>query len=73
MKIGGSDRSRREKAFHHDDDAITVDDLWEMWFERDERDWTTEQLTEWLKNTVKLPQYANNFLNARVLGIALPR
>ncbi|PIO70964.1 hypothetical protein TELCIR_07158 [Teladorsagia circumcincta] len=26
-----SDRVRREHAFHGDDDAITIDDLWEAW------------------------------------------
>lgn len=73
MKIGGSDRSQREKAFHHDDDAITVDDLWEMWFEKSEREWDEKQLVEWLTNVVKLPQYVNNFVTAKVTGIALPR
>uniref|UniRef100_A0A914CUF7 SAM domain-containing protein n=1 Tax=Acrobeloides nanus TaxID=290746 RepID=A0A914CUF7_9BILA len=73
LKIGGSDRSQREKAFHHDDDAITVDDLWEMWFEKSEREWDEKQLVEWLTNVVKLPQYVNNFVTSKVTGIALPR
>lgn len=74
MKIGGSDRTRREKAFHHnDDESITVDDLWEAWFQSEERNWTEKEVIEWLKNSVKLPQYTNNFLAAKVFGIALPR
>lgn len=73
MKIGGSDRTRREKAFHHDDDAITVDDLWEIWFERTEREWDEKQIIDWLTYTVKLPQYADNFLKAKVTGVTLPK
>lgn len=44
MHMRGSDRLRREHLFHGDDDAITVDDLWEAWFESDERAWTNEQV-----------------------------
>uniref|UniRef100_A0A915ECW2 SAM domain-containing protein n=1 Tax=Ditylenchus dipsaci TaxID=166011 RepID=A0A915ECW2_9BILA len=74
LKIGGSDRARREKAFHHNnDESITVDDLWEAWFQSEERDWTEKEVVEWLKTAVKLPQYTTNFINAKVSGIALPR
>lgn len=74
LKIGGSDRARREKAFHHNnDEAITVDDLWEAWFTSEERDWTEVEVLEWLKSAVKLPQYTTNFMAAKVAGISLPR
>jgi hypothetical protein len=70
---GGSDRLRREKAFHHNDDAITVDDLWESWFESDERGWTVEQTTKWLTTAVQLPQYAAVFVKHNIDGQMLPR
>jgi stromal interaction molecule 1 len=74
LKVAGSDRARRERAFHHNnDESITVDDLWEAWFQSEERDWTEEQVVDWLTNAVKLPQYTANFLAARTTGIALPR
>ncbi|KAK6058686.1 hypothetical protein COOONC_03744 [Cooperia oncophora] len=47
MHMRSSDRVRREHAFHGDDDAITVDDLWEAWFESDERAWNNEQKKNW--------------------------
>uniref|UniRef100_A0A1I8AAN1 SAM domain-containing protein n=1 Tax=Steinernema glaseri TaxID=37863 RepID=A0A1I8AAN1_9BILA len=74
MNLRGSDRARREKAFHHNnDDSITVEDLWEAWFESDERSWGEREVVDWLTNIVGLPQYANNFMAAKVTGIALPR
>ncbi|TKR67664.1 hypothetical protein L596_023780 [Steinernema carpocapsae] len=74
MNLGGSDRARREKAFHHNnDDSITVDDLWESWFESNERAWGEQELVDWLTNSVGLPQYAPNFAEKKVTGMALPR
>ncbi|KHJ94950.1 hypothetical protein OESDEN_05117, partial [Oesophagostomum dentatum] len=73
MHMRGSDRTRREHAFHGDDDAITVDDLWEAWFESDERAWTTEQVLNWIVNEVNLPMYADRFTELKIDGTALPR
>ena len=73
MKLTGSDRAKRERAFHHDDDAITVDDMWESWFESEERSWDEKHITDWLVNIVKLPQYEKTFTDHKVNGIALPR
>ncbi|KAL3090230.1 hypothetical protein niasHS_006682 [Heterodera schachtii] len=73
LKFGGSDKIRRENAFHSNDEAITVDDLWENWFQAEERGWTNKQVVEWLTNQVKLPQYANGFLSAEVTGLDLPK
>uniref|UniRef100_A0AC34REP2 SAM domain-containing protein n=1 Tax=Panagrolaimus sp. JU765 TaxID=591449 RepID=A0AC34REP2_9BILA len=73
MKLTGSDRARRERAFHHDDDAITVDDMWESWFESEERNWDEQAIAAWLTKIVKLPQYEKTFLEHKVTGIALPR
>uniref|UniRef100_A0A183C0D9 SAM domain-containing protein n=1 Tax=Globodera pallida TaxID=36090 RepID=A0A183C0D9_GLOPA len=73
LKFGGSDKVRRENAFHSNDESITVDDLWENWFQSEERGWNNKQVVDWLTNQVKLPQYANSFLNAKVTGLDFPR
>ncbi|KAK6741849.1 hypothetical protein RB195_009615 [Necator americanus] len=73
MHMRGSDRTRREHAFHGDDDAITVDDLWEAWFESDERAWTTEQVLNWIVHEVNLPMYADRITELKIDGTALPR
>uniref|UniRef100_A0A8R1HFV9 STIM1/2 EF-hand domain-containing protein n=2 Tax=Caenorhabditis japonica TaxID=281687 RepID=A0A8R1HFV9_CAEJA len=44
MQMRGSERARRENKFHGDDDAITVDDLWEAWFESNERNWNNDRV-----------------------------
>lgn len=34
MKVGGNDKAVRENAFHHKtDESVTVDDLWNSWFQ----------------------------------------
>uniref|UniRef100_A0A7E4VDH8 SAM domain-containing protein n=1 Tax=Panagrellus redivivus TaxID=6233 RepID=A0A7E4VDH8_PANRE len=73
LQITGSDRAQRERAFHHDDDAITVDDMWESWFESDERAWDEQTVLDWLINFVRLPQYEKNFTENKVTGVSLPR
>ncbi|WKX99918.1 hypothetical protein Q1695_014635 [Nippostrongylus brasiliensis] len=73
MHMRGSDRLRREHAFHGDDDAITVDDLWEAWFESDERAWTNEQVLNWIVNEVNLPMYAERIVQLNIDGTVLPR
>lgn len=75
LKIGGgSDRALREKAFHqNNDELITVDDLWEAWFQSEERDWNEQEVIQWLVNVVRLPQYEASFISKKVTGIALPR
>jgi hypothetical protein len=75
MNIAEADRLRsREKAFHHNnDESITVDDLWESWFDSEERNWSVEQAVDWLVNGVMLPQYAENFHKNGVDGQTLPR
>ncbi|KAJ1365524.1 Stromal interaction molecule 1 [Parelaphostrongylus tenuis] len=73
MHMRGSDRLRRENAFHGNDDAITVDDLWEAWFESDERSWTNEQVLNWIVNEVNLPMYAEKIIQLKIDGRVLPR
>ncbi|VDK68045.1 unnamed protein product [Litomosoides sigmodontis] len=74
MQLGGLDRARRERAFHHNhDELITVDDLWEAWFASEERSWTTADMVNWLESTVRLPQYSSVFIGMEIDGRALPR
>ncbi|KJH41712.1 hypothetical protein DICVIV_12306 [Dictyocaulus viviparus] len=73
MHMRGSDRLRRENAFHGNDDAITVDDLWEAWFESDERAWTNEQVLNWIVNEVNLPMYGEKIIQLKIDGTILPR
>ncbi|CAL2035065.1 CBN-STIM-1 protein [Caenorhabditis brenneri] len=73
MQMRSSERTRRENKFHGDDDAITVDDLWEAWFESVERTWTNERLVEWLINDVNLPSVADTVKLRRIDGKILPR
>uniref|UniRef100_A0A914V0N3 SAM domain-containing protein n=1 Tax=Plectus sambesii TaxID=2011161 RepID=A0A914V0N3_9BILA len=74
MNIAEADRlKRREKAFHHNDESITVDDLWESWFESEERNWSVDQAVDWLTNAVQLPQYVEAFQKNAVDGQTMPR
>lgn len=74
MQLGGLDRAKRERAFHHNhDELITVDDLWEAWFASEERSWTTSDMVNWLESTVRLPQYSSVFIGMEIDGRALPR
>lgn len=74
LKVAGKDRTLRENAFHHKtDESVTVDDLWESWFESPERDWETADMIAWLTNVVRLPQYAEHLVSAKSRGISLPR
>ncbi|KAI6215110.1 Stromal interaction molecule-like protein [Aphelenchoides besseyi] len=74
MKVAGTDRAVRENAFHHKtDESVTVDDLWESWFQSPEREWTTYEMVNWITTVVRLPQYADNLVKAKSSGIVLPR
>ncbi|CAD5221284.1 unnamed protein product [Bursaphelenchus xylophilus] len=74
LKVMGTDKTVRENAFHHKtDESVTVDDLWDSWFDSPEREWTTSEMVSWLTNVVRLPQYAEHFVNAKLTGIAFPR
>uniref|UniRef100_A0A1I8B196 SAM domain-containing protein n=1 Tax=Meloidogyne hapla TaxID=6305 RepID=A0A1I8B196_MELHA len=73
LKFGESEREKREKAFHGNDESITVDDLWDAWFQSDVREWDEKQVIDWLVNGVKLPQYVNNFMKAGITGTDFPR
>ncbi|XP_030381280.1 stromal interaction molecule homolog isoform X2 [Scaptodrosophila lebanonensis] len=65
---------KRQKAFHFNDDMhISVKELWEAWLRSEVHNWTIEQTTDWLAQSVQLPQYVDLFKQHKVAGAALPR
>ncbi|KAM8718312.1 hypothetical protein ACLKA7_001011 [Drosophila subpalustris] len=65
---------KRQKAFHFNDDMhISVKELWNAWLRSEVHNWTIEQTTDWLSQSVQLPQYVDLFKLHKVTGAALPR
>ncbi|KAL9873947.1 stromal interaction molecule isoform 3-T4 [Glossina fuscipes fuscipes] len=65
---------KRQKAFHYNDDMhISVKELWEAWLRSEVHNWTIEQTTDWLAQSVQLPQYVDLFKVHKVAGATLPR
>ncbi|XP_065076484.1 stromal interaction molecule homolog isoform X2 [Ochlerotatus camptorhynchus] len=65
---------KRHKAFHFNDDMhISVKELWEAWLRSEVHNWTVDQTTEWLAQSVQLPQYVRLFRLHKVTGKVLPR
>lgn len=52
---------------------ISVKELWEAWLKSEVHNWTQEQTTEWLAQSVQLPQYVNLFKKHKITGRVLPR
>lgn len=52
---------------------ISVRELWEAWRRSEVHNWTVEQTTEWLAQSVQLPQYVELFKQHKVTGAYLPR
>ena len=68
----GSDK-QRQSNFHQKDTEITVSDLWVTWRRSEVYNWTVDNVVDWIKNNVELPQYAERFRKAGVNGTHLPR
>ncbi|XP_058444662.1 stromal interaction molecule homolog isoform X3 [Malaya genurostris] len=65
---------KRHRAFHFNDDMhISVKELWEAWLRSEVHNWTVDQTTEWLAQSVQLPQYVHLFRLHKVTGKVLPR
>ncbi|BFG00058.1 stromal interaction molecule homolog [Drosophila madeirensis] len=65
---------KRQRAFHFNDDMhISVKELWEAWLRSEVHNWTIEQTTDWLAQSVQLPQYVDLFKLHKVTGASLPR
>lgn len=65
--------SKRHLALHTHDNFISVDELWESWQESPVYSWTTDQVIDWLKNVVGLPQYEKKFRQKKINGKCIPR
>lgn len=52
---------------------ISVKELWEAWLRSEVHNWTVDQTTEWLAQSVQLPQYVHLFRLHKVTGKVLPR
>ncbi|XP_057314236.1 stromal interaction molecule 1-like [Hydractinia symbiolongicarpus] len=65
--------TKRISIFHNNDNEISVDDLWKSWQKSEVYNWTTDQVIQWLKITVGLPQYEKNFREKNIDGKSIPR
>jgi stromal interaction molecule 1 len=52
---------------------ISVKELWEAWLKSEVHNWTVEQTTDWLIQSVQLPQYVGLFKKYKITGSVLPR
>ncbi|XP_074619328.1 stromal interaction molecule 1-like [Acropora palmata] len=70
LKVTDTDR---HSHFHGDDDLISVEELWKSWVQSEVNNWTSQDVVNWLVNSVHLPQYAEVFSQASINGSAMPR
>nr|XP_019951240.1 PREDICTED: stromal interaction molecule 2 isoform X2 [Paralichthys olivaceus] len=66
-------QTNKHSNLHHEDQHITVEELWKGWKTSEVHNWTMEDTVQWLKESVELPQYEKNFRDFRVSGNTLPR
>ncbi|CAL8327703.1 unnamed protein product [Lota lota] len=66
-------QTNKHSNLHHEDQHITVEELWKGWKASVVHNWTTDDAVQWLRDSVELPQYETNFRDARVTGNTLPR
>jgi hypothetical protein len=72
-KTGETGALYKEERFHGTDADISVEEMWKAWQYSEVYNWTTEHITEWVSEQVKLPQYAEYFRRNRIDGQFLPR
>ncbi|XP_076445970.1 stromal interaction molecule 2-like isoform X4 [Babylonia areolata] len=68
-----TDGFERHSLFHNNDKLISVEDLWRAWKYSEVYNWTVDDVVEWLRKEVDLPQYASIFSDNSVSGPFLPR
>ncbi|XP_073762946.1 stromal interaction molecule 2 isoform X1 [Danio rerio] len=66
-------QTNKHSNLHREDQHITVEELWRGWKISEVHNWTLEDVVEWLKESVELPQYERNFREFKVDGNTLPR
>lgn len=67
------DPTVKHSTFHGEDKLISVEDLWKTWKVSEVSNWTVDEVVEWLKNYVELPQYEEIFRKLQLSGRDMPR
>ncbi|XP_018431394.1 PREDICTED: stromal interaction molecule 1-like, partial [Nanorana parkeri] len=67
------DPTVKHSTFHGEDKLISVEDLWITWKASEVCNWTLDEVVEWLKNYVELPQYEETFRKLQLSGRDMPR
>ncbi|XP_040190691.1 stromal interaction molecule 1 isoform X1 [Rana temporaria] len=67
------DPTVKHSTFHGEDKLISVEDLWKTWKVSEVYNWTLDEVVEWLKNYVELPQYEEIFRKLQLSGRDMPR
>ncbi|XP_043096278.1 stromal interaction molecule 2-like [Puntigrus tetrazona] len=66
-------QTNKHSKLHHEDQHITLEELWKGWKSSEVHNWTQEDVLRWLREFVELPQYEKSFKELRVNGNTLPR
>ncbi|XP_063042695.1 stromal interaction molecule 2 isoform X2 [Engraulis encrasicolus] len=66
-------QTNKHSNLHREDQHITVEELWKGWKSSEVHNWTLDDVVQWLKESVELPQYESNFREFKVDGNTLPR
>uniref|UniRef100_A0A673HLR3 Stromal interaction molecule 2-like n=1 Tax=Sinocyclocheilus rhinocerous TaxID=307959 RepID=A0A673HLR3_9TELE len=66
-------QANKHSKLHHEDQHITLEELWKGWKSSEVHNWTQEDVLRWLREFVELPQYEKGFKELRVNGNTLPR
>ncbi|KAJ8397706.1 hypothetical protein AAFF_G00433950 [Aldrovandia affinis] len=66
-------QTNKHSNLHREDQHITVEELWKGWKTSEVHNWTLEDVIQWLKESVELPQYETSFRDFHVNGNTLPR
>lgn len=74
LEVAG-EKERRQKTMSRatEGEGVTVADLWRRWEKSVERNWTIDELTRWLEESVGLPQYGAIALYNHLDGKILPK
>ncbi|XP_059408001.1 stromal interaction molecule 2-like isoform X1 [Carassius carassius] len=66
-------QANKHSKLHHEDQHITLDELWKGWKSSEVHNWTQEDVLRWLREFVELAQYVKGFKELHVNGNTLPR
>uniref|UniRef100_A0A672LTN7 Stromal interaction molecule 2 n=1 Tax=Sinocyclocheilus grahami TaxID=75366 RepID=A0A672LTN7_SINGR len=66
-------QANKHSKLHHEDQHITLEELWKGWKSSEVHNWTQEDVLRWLREFDELAQYEKGFKELRVNGNTLPR